>query len=45
MSLTPTQSMSAPRSLAARKTFLPIRPNPLIPALTGIGFLSFGLLR
>src|SRR3954453_20809140 len=37
MSLTPTQSMSAPAACAARKRFLPIRPNPLIPACTAIG--------
>src|SRR5258708_7061382 len=37
MSLTPTQSMSAPAAWAARKRFLPIRPNPLIPADTAIG--------
>src|SRR4051794_29949292 len=37
MSLTPTQSMSAPAACAARKRFLPIRPNPLIPAFTAIG--------
>src|SRR6266545_1907658 len=30
-SLTPTSSMSAPRSRAARKKFRPIRPKPLIP--------------
>src|SRR3954464_12604334 len=37
MSLTPPQSMSAPAACAARKRFLPIRPNPLIPACTAIG--------
>src|SRR4051794_16156451 len=37
MSLTATQSMSAPAACAARKRFLPIRPNPLIPACTAIG--------
>jgi len=36
MSLTPTQSMSAPFACAALNTFLPIRPKPLIPALTDI---------
>src|SRR5258708_1420163 len=29
--------MSAPAACAARKRFLPIRPNPLIPADTAIG--------
>src|SRR5207248_6063873 len=33
MSLTPLHSMSAPASCAALKTFLPIRPKPLIPAV------------
>src|SRR3954466_10933888 len=37
MSLTPTQSMSAPAAWAARKRFRPMRPNPLIPACTAIG--------
>src|SRR3954465_6257585 len=37
MSLTPTQSMSAPAAWAARKRLRPIRPNPLIPADTAIG--------
>src|SRR3954469_23138438 len=32
MSFTPTQSMSAPWAWAALKTFLPMRPKPLIPA-------------
>src|SRR5476651_1142982 len=26
----------APAAMAARKTFLPMRPNPLIPTLTGM---------
>ncbi len=29
-----TNSSSAPASCAARKMFLPIRPNPLIPTFT-----------
>src|SRR5437899_1682091 len=33
MSFTPTQSISAPRACAARKTFRPMRPKPLMPAL------------
>src|SRR5829696_3927523 len=40
MSLTPTQSMSAPLAWAARKTFLPMRPKPLMPTLTAIYVLS-----
>src|SRR5215208_6613816 len=40
MSLTPTHSMSAPLAWAARKTFLPMRPKPLIPTLTAIYVLS-----
>src|SRR4051812_10934049 len=36
MSFTPTQSMSAPRAWAARKTLRPMRPKPLIPALKAI---------
>src|SRR4051794_1902129 len=45
MSLTPTQSMSAPAACAARKRFLPIRPNPLIPADTAMksSFLPVGV--
>src|SRR5215213_7861435 len=31
-SLTPTQSMSAPRAWAARNTLRPMRPKPLMPA-------------
>src|SRR5687768_9912637 len=42
MSLTPTQSMSAPRSLAARNRLRPMRPNPLIPAFTGMSWGPFG---
>src|SRR5438067_6991820 len=42
MSLTPTQSMSAPASCAALKTFLPIRPKPLIPAVVANPVLSWG---
>src|ERR1700722_9007187 len=35
-SLTPTTTMSAPDLMAARKKFLPIRPNPLMPTRTVI---------
>src|SRR4051794_13297145 len=38
MSFTPTQSMSAPWAWAALKTFLPIRPKPLIPAFKSWSF-------
>src|SRR6266571_113750 len=38
-SLAATKSMSAPRSLAARKKLRPMRPNPLIPTFTAIGTL------
>src|SRR5919106_998712 len=34
MSFTPTKSRFAPCSLAARKKFRPIRPNPLMPTFT-----------
>src|SRR5262245_45351603 len=34
MSLTATISTSVSPSVAARKTFLPMRPNPLIPTRT-----------
>ncbi len=40
MSLTATHSMSAPRSYAARNTFRPIRPKPLIPTRTGMPLSS-----
>jgi hypothetical protein len=39
MSFTPTQSMSAPWAWAALKTFLPMRPKPLIPAFKGGPFV------
>jgi len=41
VSLTPTHSMSAPASYAARKTFRPMRPKPLIPTRTAIPNLRF----
>src|SRR3954469_20587202 len=40
MSLTPTQSMSAPAACAARNTLRPMRPKPLIPAFSAIQILS-----
>src|SRR4051794_41166807 len=42
MSLTPTQSMSAPAACAARNTLRPMRPKPLIPAFSAIQVLSLG---
>src|SRR4051794_29424071 len=40
MSFTPTQSMSAPWACAALKTFLPMRPKPLIPAFKSGPFVA-----
>src|SRR5690606_36901641 len=41
-SLTATKSMSAPCSLAARKKFRPMRPNPLIPTRIAMSHLWVG---
>src|SRR5262245_22950993 len=41
MSLTPTQSMSAPRACAARNTLRPMRPKPLMPAVKAMSGSPF----
>src|SRR5215210_430662 len=41
MSLTPTQSMSAPRAWAARNTLRPMRPKPLMPAFKAMSGRPF----